>query len=115
MNLPGFAVKRPLTILMVFLAILLFGVISLSKLGMDLLPDIEPPAISVLVPYPGAAAADVESDITKYLEDQLSTVNNLDKLKSLSKDNLAMVTCQFEWGTDLDVACSLNSLLLLLL
>jgi len=105
-NLPDFAVKRPLTILMVFLAILLFGVISLSKLGMDMLPDIEPPAISVLVPYPGASAADVEGDITKYLEDQLSTVNNLDKLKSLSKDNLAMVTCQFEWGTDLDVAAN---------
>jgi len=106
MNLPGFAVKRPLTVLMVFLGIFLFGVISLSKLGMDLLPEIEPPAISVLVPYPGASATDVESDITRYLEDMLSTVPNLDKLRSLSKDNLAMVTCQFEWGTDLDVAAN---------
>ncbi len=104
MNLPDFAVKRPLTILMIFLAIFLFGVISLSKLGMDLLPEIEPPAISVLVPYPGASATDVESDITKYLEDELSTVEDLDKLISLSKDNLALVTCKFKWGTDLDVA-----------
>jgi len=103
-NLPNFAVKRPLTILMVFLAVFLFGVISLSKLGMDFLPDIDPPAISVLVPYPGALATDVESDITKYLEDQLSTVEDLDKLISLSKDNLAVVTCQFKWGTNLDVA-----------
>lgn len=106
MNLPGFAVKRPLTVSMIFLGIFLFGVISLSKLGIDMLPEIEPPAISVLVPYPGASATDVESDITKYLEDQLSTVNNLDKLRSLSKDNLAMVTCQFEWGADLDVAAN---------
>jgi len=104
MNLPSFAVKRPLTVLMIFAGIFLFGVISLSKLGMDMLPDIEPPAISVLVPYPGALASDVESDITKYLEDQLSTVEDLDKLTSLSKDNLALVTCQFKWGTDLDVA-----------
>ncbi len=104
MKLPDLAVKRPLTILMIFLAILLFGVISLSKLGMDFLPEIEPPAISVLVPYPGASATDVESDITKYLEDQLSTVEDLDKLTSLSKDNLAMVTCKFKWGTDLDAA-----------
>ena len=104
MNLPSLAVRRPLTILMVFMAIFLFGVISLSKLGMDLLPEIEPPAISVLVPYPGASASDVENDITKYLEDQLSTVENLDELISLSKDNLAMVTCKFKWGTDLDVA-----------
>ncbi|MCK4993767.1 MAG: efflux RND transporter permease subunit [Candidatus Omnitrophica bacterium] len=104
MNLPNFAVRRPLTIIMVFAAIFLFGTISLSKLGIDFLPEIEPPAISVLVPYPGASAADVENDITKYLEDQLSTVNNLDKLRSLSKDNLSMVTCQFQWGTNLDVA-----------
>ena len=103
MNLSEFSVKRPLTILMVFLVIFLFGVISLSKLGMDLLPKIEPPAISVLVPYPGGSATDVENDITKYLEDQLSTVNNLDKLRSVSKDNLSMVTCQFKWGTNLDV------------
>jgi len=106
MNLPGFAVKRPLTVLMVFIGILLFGMISLSRLGIDLLPEIEPPAISVLVPYPGASATDVESDITKYLEDMLSTVPDLDKLRSLSKDNLAMVTCQFKWGTDLDVAAN---------
>jgi len=104
MKLPEFAVRRPYTVLMIFLGIALMGAISLFKLNLDFLPDIEPPAISVLVPYPGATASDVENDVTKYLEDQLSTVNNLDKLKSLSKDNLAMVTCLFDWGTDLDVA-----------
>ncbi|MCK5582876.1 MAG: efflux RND transporter permease subunit, partial [Elusimicrobiales bacterium] len=104
MNLPGFAVKRPLTVLMFFLAIFLFGVISLSKLGIDMLPEIEPPAISVIVPYPGASASDVENDVTVYLEDQLSVVNNLDKLSSSSKDNISVVTCQFKWGTDLNAA-----------
>ncbi len=104
MKLPEFAVKRPNTVIMVFLGIFLFGVISISRLGIDMLPDIEPPAISVIIPYPGASASDVESDVTKYLEDQLSTVNNLDKLRSLSKDNLSVVTCLFKWGTNLDVA-----------
>ena len=104
MKLPEFAVKRPNTVLMIFLGLFLFGTISLSKLGIDMLPEIEPPAISIIVPYPGASASDVESDVTKYLEDQLSTVNNLDKLNSISKDNLSVVTCQFEWGTNLDVA-----------
>ena len=104
MKLPEFAVKRPNTVLMIFLGLFLFGTISLSKLGIDMLPEIEPPAISIIVPYPGASASDVESDVTKYLEDQLSAVNNLDKLRSLSKDNLSVVTCQFEWGTNLDVA-----------
>jgi len=104
MKLPQFAVRRPNTVMMIFLAISLFGAISLSKLGIDMMPEIEPPAISVLVPYPGASASDVESDVTKYLEDQLSTVNNLDDLISLSKDNLSLVTCKFDWGTNLDVA-----------
>jgi len=104
MNLPQFAVRRPYTVLMIFLAIFLIGLIAISKLPIDLLPEIEPPVISVLVPYPGASASDVESDVVKYLEDKLSTVPNLDELNSLAKDNLGMVSCKFKWGTNLDVA-----------
>jgi len=106
MRISEFAVRRPYTVLMIFLGIALMGAIALFKLKIDFMPEIEMPAISVLVPYPGASASDVESDVTKYLEDQLSTVNNLDKLKSLSKDNLSMVTCLFDWGADLDVAAN---------
>ncbi len=104
MNLPQFAVRRPYTVLMIFLAIFLIGIVSIFKLRIDLLPEIEPPVISVLVPYPGASASDVESDVVKYLEDKLSTVPNLDELNSLAKDNLGMVSCKFKWGTNLDVA-----------
>jgi len=104
MNLPQFAVRRPYTVLMIFLAIFLIGVVSIFKLRIDLLPEIEPPVISVLVPYPGASASDIESDVVKYLEDKLSTVPNLDELNSLAKDNLGMVSCKFKWGTNLDVA-----------
>ncbi len=104
MNLPQFAVRRPYTVLMIFLAIFLIGLIAIFKLPIDLLPEIEPPVISVLVPYPGATASDVESDVVKFLEDRLSTVPNLDELNSLSKDNLGMVSCKFKWGTNLDVA-----------
>jgi len=106
MKLPEFAVRRPNTVLMIFLGLFLMGAISLARLGIDMLPEIEPPAISVMVPYPGAAAIDVENDVTKYLEDRLSTVNNLDELNSLSKDNLSVVTCKFDWGTNLDVAAN---------
>jgi len=104
MNLPQFAVRRPYTVLMIFLAIFLIGLIAIFKLPIDLLPEIEPPVISVIVPYPGATASDVESDVVKFLEDMLSTVPNLDELNSLSKDNLGMVSCKFKWGTNLDVA-----------
>jgi HAE1 family hydrophobic/amphiphilic exporter-1 len=104
MKLPEISVRRPVTTVMVFAAITLLGCVAFFKLNLDLLPDIEPPAVSVITPYPGASATDVESEVTKYLEDQLSTTPNLDRLESKSKDNIAIVNCIFEWGTDLDVA-----------
>jgi len=104
MKLPEIAVRRPVTTVMVFAAITLLGCVAFFKLNLDLLPDIEPPAVSVITPYPGASATDVESEVTKYIEDQLSTTPDLDRLESKSKDNIAIVTCVFNWGTDLDVA-----------
>ena len=89
---------------MIFAALVMIGTVAFFKLNLDLLPDIEPPAVSVITPYPGASAVDVESEVTKYLEDQLSTTPDLDRLESKSKDNISIVTCIFDWGTDLDVA-----------
>jgi len=103
-NLPEIAVKRPVTTIMIFAALVIIGTVAFFKLNLDLLPDIEPPAVSVITPYPGASAVDVESEVTKYLEDQLSTTPDLDRLESKSKDNISIVTCIFDWGTDLDVA-----------
>ena len=104
MKLPEFSVRRRVTITMIFLAILIFGILCLKRLKLDMLPKITPPVISVITFYPGANASDVESNVTKYLEDELTTVNNLDKISSISKDNLSVVNCTFKWGTNLDTA-----------
>ena len=104
MKLPEFSVRRRITITMVFIAILIFGILCLKRLKLDMLPKITPPVISVITFYPGANASDVESNVTKYLEDELTTVNNLDKITSISKDNLSVVNCTFKWGTNLDTA-----------
>ena len=104
MKLPEFSVRRRVTITMIFLAILIFGTLCLKRLKLDMLPKITPPVISVITFYPGANASDVESNVTKYLEDELTTVNNLDKISSISKDNLSVVNCTFKWGTNLDTA-----------
>ena len=104
MKLPEIAVRRPVTTVMLFAAIALLGVVAFFKLNLDMLPDIEPPAVSVITLYPGASATDVESEVTKYLEDELSATPNLDRLESKSKDNISIVNCIFDWGTDLDVA-----------
>ncbi|MCG0277935.1 MAG: efflux RND transporter permease subunit [Thermanaeromonas sp.] len=104
MRLPEFSVKQPVATLMLFLAVIILGVLSLTRLPIDLLPDIEMPVVSVLTVWPGASASDVETEITKHIEDQLTMVNNLDTLTSKSLDNLSLVSCKFEWGTDLEEA-----------
>ena len=104
MKLPAFGVKRPVATSMLFAGLILLSIVALFRLNIDLFPDIEPPVISVLTYWPGASAEDVEKNVTKYLEDQLITVNNLDTLSSKSIPNLSLVQCKFEWGTDLNAA-----------
>jgi len=104
MKLPEFGVNRPMASLMLFLAVLLLGAVSYSKLPIDLMPEIESPAISVVTVYPGAAAADVEREVTEVIENELSIVTNLDKITSVSKENISLVSCKFAYGTNLDEA-----------
>ena len=106
MNLPKLFVDRPVTTIMVFLGILAIGIVSVSKLPIDLFPEIENPVISVLTQYPGASAKDVETNVTKKIESWLSTVNELDKITSTSIDNMSIVQCQFKWGANLDEAAN---------
>ncbi len=106
MNLPKLFVDRPVTTIMVFLGILAIGVVSMSKLPIDLFPEIENPVISVVTQYPGASAKDVEMNVTKKIESWLSTANELDKITSTSIDNLSIVQCQFKWGANLDEAAN---------
>jgi len=104
MRLPEFGVKYPVTNLMIFFAVLVWGVVSLIKLPIDSMPEIEPPNISVITVYEGAPAEDVESKVTEVIENNLATVSNLDKLTSRSLEGISVVTCRFNWGTNLDEA-----------
>ncbi len=101
MNLPKLAVNRPVTTVMFYLALAVLGAFALMKLAIDLLPKLEPPAISVVTLYPGASAEDVEQKVTKLIEEQVSTINNVSKVTSSSKDNLSIITVTFNWGTDI--------------
>ncbi|MDP2912836.1 MAG: efflux RND transporter permease subunit, partial [Candidatus Omnitrophota bacterium] len=104
MNLPEFGVKKPVTNLMIFSSIIIIAFYSLSKLGIDMMPEIEPPAITVITSYPGAASEDVEQRVTEPLENQLATTPGLDKLTSRSVEGVSLVTLKFKWGTNLDEA-----------
>ncbi len=104
MKFPEFGVKFPVTNLMIFLAVLVWGIVSLTKLPIDSMPEIEPPNISVITVYEGAPAEDVETKVTEIIENNLATVSNLDKLTSRSLEGISVVTCRFNWGTNLDEA-----------
>lgn len=98
------AVNKPITTMMIFTAVMLFGLYSLTKIPIDLYPDMEIPAVSVMTVYAGASAADIEENVTKLIEDNLTTVDQLKEISSTSKDNISIVSLEFEWGVDLDVA-----------
>ncbi|HTY14069.1 MAG TPA: efflux RND transporter permease subunit [Candidatus Omnitrophota bacterium] len=97
-------VKRPLFTLSIFSVVLLIGLFSLGRLPLDFLPNIEIPSLTIITSYPGASAEDIETTITKVIEDGVATVPNVDKITSTSAENLSTVTLQFKWGTKLDAA-----------
>ena len=96
------AVRKPISTILLFVGVMVFGLFSLMNLAVDQYPEIEIPQISVITMYPGANAADIETNITRVLEDNLNTVSNLKKLTSKSQDNVSMITVEFEYGSDLN-------------
>jgi HAE1 family hydrophobic/amphiphilic exporter-1 len=104
MKLPEFGVKRPVTNLMIFLGVIVIALYSLMNLGVDLMPEIEPPAITVIAVYPGASPEDVETKVTEPLENQLATTPGLDKIFARCLEGLSLITLKFNWGTNLDEA-----------
>lgn len=100
------SVKRPITTLLIFVGLMVFGLYSLVQLPVDLYPEIELPAITVLTQYDGASASDIETNITKPVEDAMSSISDVKELTSVSRDNISLVIIEFEWGTDLDEAAN---------
>ena len=96
------AVRRPIMTTLVFIAIAIFGLFSLSKLPIDLMPDIDTNMIMVMETYPGASAEDIENNVTRPLENTLNSVNYLKHITSQSQENYAMITLEFEYGYDID-------------
>lgn len=100
------AVRKPISVALIFIAVIVFGLFSASKLGVDQYPDIEVPYISVITMYAGGNAEDIETNITRVLEDQLNSVDNLDKITSKSSDNVSIITMEFEYGCDMTEAAN---------
>ena len=101
MKLSEFGVKWPVTTTMIFLAIVIVGAFAYTQVGIDLMPDFEVPAITIITTYDGAGPQEVESRITERIEEQVSTVQNVDEITSMSFEGMSMVTVKFDWNIDL--------------
>lgn len=101
MNLPELSIKRPIFVTCIFLLILSLGIISFTKLGLDMLPKITFPVVIAIVNYPGAGPIEVENLVSKPLEDAVSTVSGLDSIRSISRDGTGLVVVQFNMETDI--------------
>ena len=100
--LAKFSVKKPVTIAMMILIVIVLGVVSLSKLQIDLLPQMELPYVMVQTSYQGAAPEEIENIISKPLEQTLSTVENIEAIISISNEGSSILLMQFAFNTDMD-------------
>ena len=104
MSITEIAVKRPLLIVVIFTVLFIFGARSYFSLNYNLLPKLEVPTVSVTTTYPGAAAAEVETSVTKKLEDAFAAVEGLDQISSTSQEGLSSIVVALKSGTDVDQA-----------
>ncbi|MBP5334602.1 MAG: efflux RND transporter permease subunit [Bacteroidales bacterium] len=98
------AVRNPVTTALIFMAFVVFGVFSLTRIPIAQLPEFDSNVIMVMSSYPGASASDIEQNLTKALENSLNGVANLKELTSRSRENISILTLQFEYGIDIDEA-----------
>ena len=102
MSLYSSSVKRPVTTTLVFVALIVLGLFSLKNLPIDLFPDVDTNTIMVMTSYAGTSASDIEQNVTRPLENTLNSVEHLKHITSNSRENISIVTLEFEYGYDID-------------
>jgi HAE1 family hydrophobic/amphiphilic exporter-1 len=98
------AINKPITTGLIFVAVIVLGLFSLSRLPIDQMPEMDPPYVTVMTTYAGANASEIETNITKLVENSLNSVDGLKNITSTSKDNISVVSLEFEWGSNIDEA-----------
>lgn len=98
------AIDKPITTVLIFIAVIIIGLFSYLTLPIDQFPEMEPPYVSVMTAYPGANGSEIETNVSKILENSLNSTEGMKEITSTSKDYMSVVTLEFEWGHDLDEA-----------
>ena len=104
MNIGKFSVKRPVTVAMAALVLILFGIVSFTRMSVDLMPEMELPILAVIAPYDGAGPEEVEEMVTKPIESNMAGISGIDTISSISSAGSSIVMMMFDYGTNLDTA-----------
>ncbi|MFH1311645.1 MAG: efflux RND transporter permease subunit [Candidatus Eisenbacteria bacterium] len=104
MGLPNTSTSRPITFLMLYIGIVALGIVSVSNINIDLYPDIDFPTVSIVTTYEGVSPEDIETLITKPIEEAVAAVEDVEEVTSSSREGLSFVMVQFKWGKEMDIA-----------
>ena len=104
MTLTELAIKRPSLIIVVFAAIIVLGLFSYNQLKYEMLPKITPPWITIITVYPGASPNEVETSVTKVLEDAVSGIDKVSSVYATSAEGMSIVSLEFQMSADINVA-----------
>ena len=96
------SINHPVTTSLIFVAVMVIGLFSLKQLPIDQFPEMDPPYVMVMTTYGGANASEIETNVSKLMENTLNSVDGLKEMNTISKDNISVVTMEFEWGLNLD-------------
>lgn len=104
MNIAALSVKRPVTTIMIVLIVILLGVVSFTKIPIDLYPNIEIPVAIINTSYPNVGPEEIETLVTRPIEEAVGTVSNIDTIQSITREGSSIVIIQFKFGTNMDFA-----------
>ncbi|MBR4619959.1 MAG: efflux RND transporter permease subunit [Salinivirgaceae bacterium] len=96
------SINHPITTSLIFVAVMIIGLFSLKQLPIDQFPEMDPPYVMVMTTYGGANASEIETNVSRLMENTLNSVDGLKEMNTISKDNISVVTMEFEWGLNLD-------------
>ena len=106
MSLPQRAIRHPITTLLVFATLAALGLLALSRIGLELFPDVSYPTAAVFTPYPGVGPFEVESGVSRPIEEAVSSISGVKRVSSTSAEGLSLVLIHFTWGTDMSTVVS---------
>jgi len=106
MRITDTSIQRPVSTILISMVFVIFGLVGVSRMPVDVFPQVTLPSVIIVTTYPGAGPLEVEAEVTKLIEQRVGTISNLKEITSRSLENISIIQLQFEWGTNLDAVAA---------